>query len=279
MSFFKKLKSAITKITGRDNSENFSLDLEDTLIEADFGPELANRIAKDIGNKDNVLSELKITLESILNPLIEDFDIDDSKKPYVIVLVGVNGSGKTTTVAKIVSFLKSKGFSVDIAACDTFRAAATEQLTIWAEKLGCNIFKSDVPKDPASVTYEALHSTKSDVLIVDTAGRLHNNTNLMNELSKIYRVINKIDASAPHKNILILDSTTGQNTIEQVREFNKIHPISGIIITKMDGASKGGTIVRIAEEFKLPILGVGIGESEKDLEKFSVEKFLRDLME
>ena len=277
MSFFKKLKSVFSKLTNIENSN--CDDLEDTLIEADFGVELSTKIVKEIKKQNDLAASLKNKLESILTPLISDFKIDTSKKPFVIILEGVNGSGKTTTVAKLAFLLQNKGLSVDIAACDTFRVAATEQLSSWASKLGCNIFKSDTPKDPASVAFESLSNTQSDVLIIDTAGRLHNNTNLMNELSKIHRVVKKIDETAPHATILILDATTGQNLIDQVKEFQKVQPISGIIINKMDGGAKGGAIVRIADEFKLPIVGVGIGESEKDFESFSVDKFLKDLVE
>ncbi|MDR0942638.1 MAG: signal recognition particle-docking protein FtsY [Holosporales bacterium] len=276
MLFFKKLKSTICKITGI-TEDSSSAALEDILIEADFGVDLAARLTKESKYEDDILAALKGKLESILQPLVKDFEVDVSQKPYVIVLAGVNGCGKTTTVAKIAYILKNKGFSVDIAACDTFRVAATEQLSSWASKLNCGIFKSDTPKDPASVAFEAMQSTKSDVLLVDTAGRLQNNINLMNELSKIYRVIGKINNTAPHMNVLIMDATTGQNSIDQVKEFGKVHPISGIVISKMDGGAKGGTIVRIADEFKLPILGIGTGETERSFEKFSVERFLEDL--
>lgn len=275
MSFFKKLKSAFSNLTSSKNN----LELEDTLIEADFGVELSEKIAKEIGRESDIANALKNKLESILSPLIKDFQIDSSKKPFVIVLEGVNGSGKTTTVAKLAYYLKKQGFSVDIAACDTFRVAATDQLAVWAEKLKCNIFKADKPRDPASVAFEALSNSKSDVLLIDTAGRLQNNANLMNELSKIHRVLKKIDESAPHMTILVLDATTGQNLMDQVREFQKVQPISGIIINKLDGNAKGGALIRVENEFKIPILGVGLGESEKDFDAFSIDKFLKDLVE
>lgn len=277
-SFFKKLKNAISKITTSESSDqNNDFELEDVLIEADFGVALASKLAKDLRKEKELIPALKQKIESILNPLIKDFEVDTSKKPYVMTLCGVNGCGKTTTVAKIAKKMLNKNLTVDIAACDTFRVAATEQLSSWAARLDCKIFKSDSPRDPASVAFEAVESSKSDVLIIDTAGRLQNNTNLMNELSKIYRVIKKLDESAPHLNILIIDATTGQNAIEQVREFGKFHKIDGIIISKMDGNSKGGTIVRISEEFKIPIIGIGCGESEDDLKNFSIEEFLKDL--
>jgi fused signal recognition particle receptor len=275
--FFKKLKSVISRLVKRDTHEWD--ELEDILIEADFGIEFASKIVSKIKQEKDLIGALTEFLKNILHPLIMDISIDPSKKPYVLTLVGVNGGGKTTTAAKLAFFLKNKGFTVDIAACDTFRAAATEQLSAFAERLNCNIFKSDSPRDPASVAFEALQSSKSDVLIVDTAGRLQNNVNLMNELAKIYRVMKKIDESAPHLNISVIDATIGQNAVDQIREFTKFGQISGIIVSKMDGGAKGGTIVRIADEFKLPIFGVGVGESVENFERFSVDKFLKDLME
>lgn len=274
MSFFKKLKSVFQKLTSQDDCDG----IEEMLIEADFGIKLSEKIAKQISKSKEPTETLKQEIELILKPLIAEIEVTRLDKPFVIVLEGVNGSGKTTTAAKLAYYFKKKGYSVDIAACDTFRAAATAQLETWANRLGCKLFKSETPKDPASVAFEALSNSKSDVLIIDTAGRLQNNSNLMNELSKIHRVIKKIDETAPQMTVLVLDATTGQNMVEQVAEFQKVHPISGIIINKLDGNAKGGALVRVADEFKLPILGVGIGESEKDLEMFSTEKFLKDLM-
>ncbi|GHT89527.1 signal recognition particle receptor FtsY [Alphaproteobacteria bacterium] len=275
MSFFKKFSTAISKIRGKAAFDVAYI--EDILIEADFGIGLAARLASAIGSEAEILEKLKANIEAIVASLISDLKIDNSKKPFVIVLCGVNGSGKTTTVAKLAHLLTRQGNTVDIVACDTFRIAATEQLTFWAEKLRCRIFKSDSKREPASLAFDAIERTKSDVLIVDTAGRLQNNSNLMDELAKLYRVLGRFDASAPHMNILIIDATSGQNVIEQVEEFQKVRAISGIIIAKMDGAAKGGTIVRIADEFKLQILGVGTGEKEFDLERFSIDKFLKDL--
>ncbi|MDR0695535.1 MAG: signal recognition particle-docking protein FtsY [Holosporales bacterium] len=283
MSFFGKLKQAISKIADIDqkSASGQGIDLEEILIEADFGVHLAAQIASELKKeRDMMMPALVEKIRAILSPLIREFSVDKNcGRPFVIVVAGVNGSGKTTTVAKIANFLKNRGFSVDIAACDTFRVAATEQLSVWAERLGCSIFKADAKKDPASVAYGALQETRSDVLIVDTAGRLHNNPNLMDELRKIYRCLGKIDETAPHMNILVIDATTGQNAIEQTGEFSKICPLSGIIMSKMDGNAKGGVIVRIASEYRIPILGIGTGETERDFEVFSIEKFLRDLTE
>jgi fused signal recognition particle receptor len=254
-------------------------DLEDILIEADFGCALASKIAKEVRGADNIIPALKAKLERILLPLFKEIEVDSSKAPYVMVLSGVNGSGKTTTVAKLAFLLKNRGFSVGVVACDTFRAAATEQLSEWASRIGCDIFTAGDRQDPASVAFDAMRSSKCDVLIIDTAGRLHNNADLMNELAKIHRVVAKLDPTAPHMNILVIDATTGQNVIEQIKEFSKVHQISGLIISKMDGSAKGGAIVNVANEFQIPILGVGTGESEDRLEPFSVDKFLRGLVE
>ncbi len=278
MSFFKKLKSTFSNLLINQEDKLNREKLEEELIEADFGINFVQSIINDLNSSD-LYSAFKNKIISILMPLIKSIKIDKAKKPFVIIIEGVNGSGKTTTVAKLAYFLKQQGFSVDIAACDTFRIAAVDQLTIWAKKLNCNIFKSDLSNDPASIAFDAVKMTKNDVLIIDTAGRLQNNTNLMNELGKMYRVIKKLDVSAPHMTILTIDATIGQNTINQVREFSKINPISGLIINKLDGGAKCGVIVRIAEEFKIPIFGVGIGESEKDFTEFSVDKFLKDFEE
>ena len=279
MSFFKKLKSIFANFSSNGSNE----ELEELLIEADFGVKLAGDLAKEIGIKGNINEALKNRIETIISPLISDIEINNDRHPFVIVLEGVNGSGKTTTVAKLANYFHNKGFSVDIVACDTFRVAATEQLAVWAEKLNCKLYKDSVnngkPRDPASLAYEAFGDSKSDVLIIDTAGRLHNNANLMNELSKIHRVLKKIDETSPHEVLMVLDATTGQNMVEQVNEFQKIHKITGVIINKLDGNAKGGALVRVANEFRLPIYGVGVGESEKDFERFSIDKFLKDLTE
>ena len=277
MSFFNKLKNAIKNII--KSPEINRIDLENILIEADFGVALSEKIAKELHKSKNILQDLKICIESILAPCISKIDIEEiAQKPYTIFVIGVNGSGKTTTIAKIAKLLKEQKFSVDIAACDTFRAAATEQLAIWAHKLNCNIFKAESTQDPASLAFDAIKNSKSDVLIVDTAGRMHNNTNLMNELLKIQKVLQKFHPDAPNKTIITIDATIGQNSIEQIKEFSKFCKISGAIITKMDGGAKGGTIVRIADELKLHIVGIGTGETEKDLAPFSLDQFLQDLL-
>lgn len=277
MSFFYKLKNAIKNIISKPN---FDLtELEDILIEADFGYKLAAKIAKNLLKSKNIHQDLCTILESILSPCIKSLEIDKSSaKPYTILFVGVNGSGKTTTIAKIAHMLQKQSFSVDIAACDTFRAAATEQLSIWAEKLNCHIFKADTPKDPASVAFDAMQNSKSDILLIDTAGRMHNNTNLMNELCKIHTVLKKFNQHSPQQTIITIDATIGQNSMEQIQAFHKICHVSGIILTKMDGGAKGGTIVNIIDTMKIPILGIGIGENASNLAPFSITKFLHDLV-
>ncbi len=275
MSFFGKLKNVISKVFNGKEAKAIQQEIEDILIMSDFGVELSERFAKDICKSEKPLDTLKSKIAEILDPLIQELEIYNPEK-MVIIMSGVNGSGKTTTVAKLVHFFQEKGSTVDLAACDTFRAAATEQLENWAKKLGCRIFKADNPRDPSSVAFECLEKSEAGISIIDTAGRLHNNTNLMNELSKIYRTVEKKCPIDQIKSILVIDSTTGQNAIDQVREFKKIIPIDGIILTKLDGNSRGGAIVRIASEYQIPILGVGIGESECDFKKFSVERFLED---
>lgn len=275
MSFFQKLKSSFANLLTTKEQKINKQKLEDVLIEADFGVSFSESLVKDLKSSD-IYSAFRTKVSSILEPLVKDIEIDESKKPFVILLEGVNGSGKTTTVAKLAYLLKQRGLSVDIAACDTFRIAAVDQLAVWAQRLECNLFKSDSPKDPASVAFDALKNTKSDVLIIDTAGRLQTNVNLMNELEKIDRVIKKLDSSAPHMSILTIDATIGQNSIEQVKSFSKINNITGLIINKLDGGAKCGVIVRIADEFRIPILGIGVGESEKDFAKFSIDEFLKD---
>ena len=276
MSFFKKLKEAISNIVSGKKLREID-NLSDLLIEADFGVSLSESLANKLKKSKNIEESLKEEINNILNPLINDIVIDRCCRPFVITLCGVNGCGKTTTVAKLINKFNNEGLSVDVVACDTFRAAADDQLEVWVDRLGSKLYKG-TNKDPASVAYNAITTTDSDVLLVDTAGRLPTNTNLMNELSKIYRVLNKVNNKAPHMNILVLDATTGQNAINQVQEFNKVKQINGIILAKVDGGAKGGTIVNIANTLRMPILGVGKGENKEDLEMFSVDKFLKDLL-
>ncbi|MDR1488152.1 MAG: hypothetical protein LBI26_00150 [Holosporales bacterium] len=251
-------------------------DIEESLIEADFGPKLAEIISQKI-QKDPQIS-LETIIETMITPFIEIIPTNFYKKPTTIMLIGVNGSGKTTTIAKLANLFINKGLSVDIAACDTFRVAATEQLTVLADKLGAFTFKAkDSKQDPASVAYDAVSKTNKDILLIDTAGRLQNNTNLMNELNKIASVLKKIDKNAPDYTYITIDATTGQNALDQVIQFNKFCKISGIILNKIDGGAKGGAIVRIINELQIPIIAVGIGENMGDIENFDINRFLSKL--
>jgi fused signal recognition particle receptor len=285
MSFFKKLKNAILGRGSQIGEHQFELtDMESILIEADFGVNLASKISQKLAKTGkHSVENLRLELSKILDPLIMDFEIpsESRSKPFVIFLVGINGCGKTTTIAKLAHWLvKTRGFKVAIAACDTFRAAAVDQVSLWAERIGCDIFKAgNENRDASSVLFEAINTTDADILLVDTAGRLHNNHNLMDELAKMYRVAAKTCPGAPHMNVMIIDATTGQNAIMQAAAFGKAHPITGLIIAKMDGNSKGGTIIGISNELKIPILGIGTGESVSDFERFSIDKFLKGLVE
>ena len=206
--------------------------------------------------------------------------VDPAKKPYVILVVGVNGSGKTTTIGKLARLLKEQGLSVMLAAGDTFRAAAVEQLAVWAERNGLPIVAQAPGADPAAVVFDALQSAKSrnsDVLIVDTAGRLHNKANLMAELEKMKRVAGREVEQAPHETLLVIDAVTGQNGLEQARQFTKVADVTGIVLTKLDGTAKGGIAVAIAKELNLPIRYVGIGEQVDDLMVFDAESYVNGL--
>jgi fused signal recognition particle receptor len=269
MWFFKKIKI-------RKNESIAEID--DKLIEADFGPNLAEKITNVLrkNNKATVRDVVSDMLSGNVSSIPESFET-----PIAIMLVGVNGSGKTTTVAKLANVFLKRGLGVDIAACDTFRVAATEQLAIMAKKLGIDsVFTAtSTKKEPASVAYEAISTTKKDILLIDTAGRLQNNHNLMAELKKISTVIKKIRGTAPEYTYVTIDATTGQNAIEQVIEFQKVCDISGIILNKIDGGAKGGSIVRITNDLKIPIIAVGTGEAFGDIEPFSIEKFLDNIFD
>ena len=268
MSFFQKLKTSIRGLFGKKSNKE---QLEEILIKADFGYKLSNRIAQQLDIK---LLQDEIT--KILKPLVKKIEIDTKYKPFVITLCGVNGSGKTTTAAKLAYKFQQLGLTTSFAACDTFRAAGDTQLEVWASRLNCPIYKSH-GHDPASVVFDALSKTQTDVLIVDTAGRLPNNTNLMEELAKIFRVIKKLDSTAPHINLMIIDATTGQNAIEHVKLFNNAYPLSGLVLTKIDGGAKGGMIVQIADTLQIPIFACCHGESVQDLSDFSIDDFLAEL--
>ena len=287
---FKKSASTFTSglrdIIIKKEIDDKTLDqIEEYLIQSDVGitasSEIKSIIAQEkIDPKKDIMNEINIILKnyilSLMRPLEKEIFFNKKDKLNVVLISGVNGVGKTTTIGKIGKILKSNGNKVMFSACDTFRAAAIEQLESWAKKIGVEITKSTQGSDPASVAYraveEALKNNFNHVLI-DTAGRLQNKKNLMEEYKKIANVTKKIDSEAPHDVILVLDATSGQNVINQVEEFNKIIPITGLIMAKLDGTAKGGILLALAKRYKLPIIALGLGEKEDDLQIFSAEKF------
>ena len=270
--------------------KNLLDELEDFLIECDVGVESAKEIREEFSNtkvnpneskKNEVLKIFSNYVSKELKPLEKNLEKLNNNKPSVILVAGVNGVGKTTTIGKLGKILKKNEKKVIFAAADTFRAAAVNQLESWANKINVDIIKSDEGADPASVAYKALdHAKKNnfDYLVIDTAGRLQNKKNLMDEFKKIIKVTKKIDTDAPHEIFLILDATTGQSAINQVEEFQKIAPLTGIIMTKLDGTAKGGILLAIGKKFKLPIVALGMGEKEDDLQMFNSEHFAKAIM-
>ncbi len=265
-------------------------ELEDHLLMADVGIEATQIITEKLRDglarkqfKDNqaVLQAIKTAMIDILDISHRPLQIETSKKPFVILMVGINGAGKTTTIGKLAQQFKQQGLSVMLAAGDTFRAAAVEQLQGWGQRLDIPVIAQGSGADAASVIYDALQSAQSrqvDVLIADTAGRLHTQTNLMSELEKIKRVMAKLDDSAPHETMLVLDSGTGQNALIQARSFHQHLDITGICLTKLDGTAKGGIVFSIAQQMKLPIRYIGVGESAEDLRVFDAEEFTTALL-
>lgn len=261
-------------------------DLEDILIQADLGLATSARIAKAVGegryDKQIEPSEVKAILarevEAILMPVARPLAIDATKKPFVILMVGVNGSGKTTTIGKLAAKFRAEGKSVMLAAGDTFRAAAIEQLRVWGERTGAEVVFGQQGADASGLAFEALQKAKTngtDVLLIDTAGRLQNKQGLMDELAKVVRVIRKQDAAAPHAALLVLDATVGQNAISQVEAFRTTAGVTGLVMTKLDGTARGGILVALAAQFGLPVHFIGVGEGVEDLEPFSAGDFAR----
>jgi fused signal recognition particle receptor len=259
-------------------------ELEDILIQADLGLAVATRIREAVGagrydkgiEPEAVKAILAEEIARALEPVARPLTIDASKKPFVILVVGVNGSGKTTTIGKLAAKFAADGLKVTLAAGDTFRAAAIEQLKIWAGRAGADIVAREPGGDAASLAFEALtraKATNADVLLIDTAGRLQNRAELMNELEKIVRVIKKVDAEAPHATLLALDATVGQNALSQVEIFGRIAGVTGLVMTKLDGTARGGILVAVAEKFGLPVHFIGVGEGVDDLEPFAARDF------
>ncbi len=287
---FKKSASALTsgirEIIIKKEIDDKNLDkLEEFLIQSDVGLEAASEIkeiisTKKIDPKKDLSAEINLILKeyiiSLMRPLENNTFFENNNKLKATLISGVNGVGKTTTIGKIGKILKNNGNKVMFAASDTFRAAAIEQLENWANKIDVQITKSSQGSDPASVAYKAIEEAiknNFNQVLIDTAGRLQNKKNLMEEYKKIANVTKKIDPDAPHNVILVLDATSGQNVINQVEEFNKIIPITGIIMTKLDGTAKGGILLALAKKYKLPIIALGLGEKEDDLQLFDAEKF------
>lgn len=289
---FSKISRAIV---GKSKVDDEVLDqLEEALITSDVGVEttlriierLEARIARDKYMNTNELNsilceEISSLLAENETTQVNDFTAELPSKPYVIMVVGVNGVGKTTTIGKLAYQFKSAGKKVYLGAADTFRAAAIEQLEIWGERIGVPVVKQKMGSDPASVAYDTLSSAKAnnaDVVIIDTAGRLHNKINLMNELSKIKNVMQKIVPDAPHEILLVLDGSTGQNAYEQAKQFSKATQINALAITKLDGTAKGGVVIGISDQFKIPVKYIGIGEGMDDLQLFDKQLFVKSLL-
>ena len=292
-SVFSKISKAII---GKSKVDEEVLDnLEQILVESDVGVEttirIIDRIEKRV-SKDKYLgtAELnKILKEEIVELLQENeleeresFAFPDGKEPYVIMVVGVNGVGKTTTIGKLAYQFKKAGKTVVLGAADTFRAAAVDQITIWSERVGVEIVSQGMNADPASVAFDTLKSAvakHADVVIIDTAGRLHNKIGLMNELSKIRNVMQKVIPSAPHEVLLVLDASTGQNAVEQVKQFTAVTQVNALALTKLDGTAKGGVVIGISDQFKIPVRYIGLGEKMEDLQLFNRQAFVNSLFE
>lgn len=299
MSWFQRLKDGLKKsstkisegittlVTHKKLDDKTLAELEELLITSDVGvsvsQELVQNLSKQKYNQDITPEEIRAIfageIETIIKPTAIPLE-PKGNKPFVVLVLGVNGSGKTTTIGKLAKQWKDRGYQVSLVAGDTFRAAATEQLEVWAERANVPLEKAPT-KDAAGLAFDALEKAKArgdDIVLIDTAGRLHNKAALMDELKKIKRVIQKVDPTAPHATLLVLDATTGQNALTQVEIFQEAVDVSGLIITKLDGTAKGGVLVAISQKFKLPIHAIGVGESIEDLHTFSSKDFADNLM-
>jgi len=294
-TFFDRLKSGLSKtglgefLTKKKLDAETIAELEEALIRVDMGAgqakKLAAAVARNRYDQEISAGELKAVLAgeiaALLAPVQKPLTAEDGKKPFVILVAGVNGTGKTTTIGKLAKRLTEEGAKVTLAAGDTFRAAAIEQLKVWAERAHAQFVATKAGGDAAGLAFEALERARangSDILLIDTAGRLQNKAGLMAELEKIARVIKKLDASAPHSVLLVLDATTGQNAISQVEAFSAAVPVTGLVMTKLDGTAKGGILVALAGRFGLPVHYIGVGEGEDDLQPFVAADFARALV-
>jgi fused signal recognition particle receptor len=286
----QKLSGGITAVFVKRRLDNEALEeLEELLIASDLGTDAASRVIASFRRsrfgKEVTDTEVKAALAEemagILEPVAIPLDLNPILRPHVVLVVGVNGTGKTTTIGKLSASFRSGGKKVVIAAGDTFRAAAVEQLQVWGDRTGALVVAGGTNADAAGLAYDALVQAKAndaDVLLIDTAGRLHNKAALMEELAKIIRVIKKIDQAAPHSILLVLDATTGQNALQQVKVFKEMVDVTGLVVTKLDGSARGGVVVALAETFKLPIHAVGVGEQAGDLRPFDAQDFARGLV-
>jgi fused signal recognition particle receptor len=281
------LGSAISDlVTKRKLDAETISDIKDVLVRADLGLDTADRIGDALaqGRHDKAISPAEVNavvaaeVEKVLDPVAQQLAIDPAHKPFVILVAGVNGSGKTTTIGKLAAKYRAEGRKVMLAAGDTFRAAAIDQLKIWGERTGAEVVAREAGADAAGLVFDAVRAAKErgvDVLLIDTAGRLQNRSELMDELHKVVRVMKKVDASAPHAVLLVLDATVGQNALSQVEIFSKVVGVTGLVMTKLDGTARGGILVAIAAKFKVPVHFIGVGESVDDLAPFSAADFAR----
>ena len=285
MSFFQRISRAVI---GKSRVDDDTLDaIEEALVESDMGVETTLKIIDSLEERverdkymsfDELVGLLREEIGALVGESAEPFDF--SKKPYVILVVGVNGVGKTTTIGKLAAMLKAQGKTVLLGAADTFRAAAVDQLTIWAERAGVDIVKQAMGSDPASVAYDTVQAAVArgaDVVLIDTAGRLHNRIDLMNELTKIRNVIRKVVPDGPHDVMLILDASTGQNAFAQAKEFARATDITSLAVTKLDGTAKGGVVVGVSDQFHIPVKFIGVGEGIGDLKVFDKQTFVEQL--
>ncbi len=285
-----KLTTGIAGIFTKRKLDDAALqELEELLIAGDLGPATAARLTAGLAKTrfdqevtpEEVRTALAEEIAAILTPVARPLELDPARKPHVILVVGVNGTGKTTTIGKLAQRFREEGRRVMLAAGDTFRAAAIEQLQIWGERTGATVVARETGADAAGLAYDALAKAQAegiDVLMVDTAGRLHNKADLMAGLQKIIRVLRKLDPDSPHSVLLVLDATTGQNAHQQVDIFRQMTDVTGLVVTKLDGTARGGVVVALAERFKLPVHAIGVGEGADDLKPFEAESFARSLM-